>query len=371
MPSRSLVVLAFVSSLGLASLIPSTAAAQAPVEDSEFSPFYEELLLGFEDAVVDTGWIPGGSPVQMRFFTDAANSVAIDLPGAAHYDWETESLWFEGDPLAGTFEYDVGLEIQASVKVDVSGVQWQSDILGPYDWGVEVMAAFTPYLLTGNPDRPALLSDKSGEIDLVSIPLTPDLVVISGQLDIALFVDIEASLQCNRIEVLGSDGEIVNFVTEGESLWVDPGAGPGDLVVPATAYCQLETQPTLIIYPHLVVSVLFNDYDIAGIELPVDLPVVDDEIQLDTIDLIFPRWVEPDAGDDGGESGEDGGDETGETGDESGTGGEDLGGELVEGGCACSSSEGQSGGRGFVSAGFGLLVLVSLRRRKALVTTPR
>ena len=122
---RSLVPLA----AGLVTLVPALAAAQGPTEEADFSPTYEELLLGFDDAAVDTGWIPGGSPVQMRFFADASNSITIDLPGIAHYDWETEELRFEGDPDAGFFEYDVGLEIVASVKVDVALAQWESDLL--------------------------------------------------------------------------------------------------------------------------------------------------------------------------------------------------------------------------------------------------
>jgi MYXO-CTERM domain-containing protein len=344
-------------------LLPATALAEGPTEDSEFSPYYEELLLGFEDAGVDTGWIPNGSPVQLRLFVDASNSITIDLPGAAHYDWRTEELRFEGDAMAGLFEYDVGLEIVASVKVDLALAQWQSDLLGPYDWSIEAATMFTPYLLEGNPDRPAVIADQSGAIDLVSIPLVPDIVILSGNLDIALYVDIEASLHCNRIEVLRPDGEVTSFVSEGESLWIDPGEGPGDLVLPATAYCQLTTLPTVIINPHLVVTVLLDEYDIAGIDIPVNLPIVDEEIQLETIALSFPRWEEPDPGDGGGESGEDGGDEIGdETGDETGTGGDELGSELLDDGCSCSSAP-ASRGRGLV--GLALLVLVGLRRRKS------
>ncbi|MFO7566989.1 MAG: MYXO-CTERM sorting domain-containing protein [Enhygromyxa sp.] len=367
MLSRSLPLIAL-----LASLLPAVAAAQGPTEDSDFSPFYEELLLGFEDSTVDTGWIPNNSPVQMRFFADAANSITIDLPGAAHYDWRTEELRFEGDPEAGLFEYDVGLEIVASVNVDVSLATWQSDLLGPYDWDIEASTTFTPYLLEGNPERPATIADKSGALDLVSIPLVPDIVILSGNLDIALYVDIEASLHCNRIEVLGPDGEATSFTLEGESLWIDPGEGPGDLIMPATAFCQLTTWPTLIIRPHLVVTVLFDEYDIAGIDIPIDLPVVDEELELDTIPLHFPRWEEPeDEGDGGGESGEDGGDEIGDdVGDETGTGGEELGGELVDGGCSCSS--GSSGeGRGLAGLGLGLLVLASVRRRRSSAATTR
>lgn len=358
MLSRSLIPAALV-----VWLLPTAAAAQGPTEQSEFSPFYEQLLLGFEDAGVDTGWIPSGSPVQMRFFADAANSITIDLPGAAHYDWRTEELRFEGDAMAGLFEYDVGLEIVASVKVDLAVAQWQSDLLGPYDWGIEASTTFTPYLLEGNPDRPAVIADKSGALDLVSIPLIPDIVIISGNLDIALYVDIEASLHCNRIEVIGPDGELTNFTLEGQSLWVDPGEGPDDLLLPATAYCQLTTLPTLIIRPHLVVTVLLDEYDIAGIDIPIALPIVDEEIQLETIELSFPRWQEPDDADTGGDTGEDGGDdEIGDDEGETGTGGDELGGELLDDGCSCSTAE-PSGGRGLAGLALGLLALISVRRR--------
>jgi hypothetical protein len=354
-------------------LLPCGAAAQAPEEAADFSPTYEQQLLGFEDAGVDTGWIPANSPVQLRLFADAANTVTIDLPGTAYYDWETEELRFEGEPTAGFIQYDVGLELVASVKVDVALAQWESDLLGPYDWGIQAAELFTPYLLQGNPERPVTLTDKSGAIDFISIPLLPDIVILSGNLDISLFVDIEASLQCNRIEVLGPDGETNVFALEGESLWIEPGEGPEPLVMPATAYCQLHTQPTLIINPHLVVTVLFDEYDIAGIDIPVDLPVVDEEIAFETIELSFPFWEEPEpgdgdgdpAGEEGGATGEDGGtDETGGTGDAG------LGGLGEADGCNCSTgssgsiSSARSTWHGLGGTLLGLFGLFGLRRRR-------
>ena len=365
MPRRALFLAACLPTLALG-LTPARAAAQGPTEPADYSPSYEELLLGFEDAAIDTGWIPNNSPVQMRFFADAANSITIDLPGMAYYDWRTEELRFEGDPMAGFFEYDVGLELVASVKVDVSLAQWQSELLGPYDWGIDAATMFTPYLLEGNPDRPALIQDKSGALDLVSIPLIPDIVIISGNLDIALFVDIEASLHCNRIEVLGPDGEITTFTQEGEPSWIDPGEGPEELLLAATAYCQLQTQPTLIINPHLVVSVLFDDYDIAGIDIPIDLPVVDDEIMLETLELSFPFWQEPppepgdgdgDPGDSDSDSDSDTGDDftgTGETGDAGIVG-------LGDEGCNCSTDGDPDRGLGWTA--LTLLGLAAIRRR--------
>ena len=368
MPRRAPIVLAAC----LTALAPGLAAAQGPTEPADFTPTYEEQLLGFEDATIDTGWIPNNSPVQMRFYADAANSIIIDLPGTAYYDWQTEELRFEGDPMAGFFEYDIGLELVASVKVDVSLAQWQSELLGPYDWGVQAATMFTPYLLEGNPDRPAMIQDQSGAFDLVSIPLIPDIIIISGDLDIALYVDIEATLHCNRIEVLGPDAAITTFTQEGESNWIDPGEGPDALVLPATAYCQLQTQPTLIINPHLQVSVLFDDYDIAGIDIPVDLPVIDDEIMFETIELSFPFWEdpppEPGDGDGDGDGETDGGtdEDTGDEtdGGETGTGDAGIVG-VGDEGCNCSTAPGSrpDPARGLGWTALALLGLAAIRRR--------
>lgn len=343
-------------------LVPASAWAQQPEEQDDFDAFYENQLLGFEDFGLDTGWIPNGSPVQMRFYGSAANTVASVMTGDAFYDWETQQLRFVGAPMGGYFSYDVGLELYAGVKVDVTLVQWESDLLGPYNFIVDETAWFLPYLLPGNPDRPATIASQTDGFTVASVPLVPDLLILSGNLDIDVAVDIEASLACNRIEVAGFDEAV--FVVEGESVFVDPGPGPEDLELQATLFCQLVTMPTLIVRPHLVMTIGLDDYDIGGIDIPIDLPAVDEEVAFDPVALSFPR-PEPPTGDSGGESGEDEGGETGaETGDETGTDG-DAGlddGPGVDNGCNCSSD-----GDGSRSAGvLGLLVLgLCLRRRRA------
>lgn len=340
-------------------LAPTLAWAEGPEDEDDFTPIYDVQLLGFDDFGLDTGWLPAGSPVQMRFYASASNSVGAVLPGNAFYDWRTERLRFVGDPMSGYFSYDVGLELYAGVKVDVALVQWESDLLGPYDYVIDEMAWFTPYLLPGNPERPATITSQTDGFTIASIPLLPDIIVLSGNLDIDVAVDVTASLACNRIEVAGPIDDAV-FVSEGESVFVDPGEGPDALELEATLHCQLVTMPSLIVRPHLVMQVGLEEYDIAGIDIPIDLPVVDEEVAFDPITLSFPRW-DPPAGT-SGESGEDGGDD--EVGDESESGTDDAGldDELgTDDGCNCSS-EGQAtpGIAGLAMLG----LMFGLRRRR-------
>ena len=362
-------------------LAPDTARAEGPEVSTPFAPTHQRQLLDLDAANFDTGWIPQGSPVQMRFLVEASNGVNIALPGQAIYDWRTEELRFAGDLMAGSFGYEVGLDIVASVKVDLSIASWESDLLGPYDWSSDALAEFTPYLLEGHPMRPALLSDQTGEFQLASIPLVPDILILSGNLDIDLFVDIEAELQCTRIHVEGAADGPIDFLNEDESLPLDPGPGPEDLTLQATAHCQLRTEPTLVIYPNLVVTALFDEYNIGGIEIPIDLPALDEEVEMGPLELSFPRPEPPeepsddggetDGGesDEGGETEDDGSDERGESdggeSDESGTG-DDFGSEDLDG-CSCSSAPGGGlggAGGGLGATGLALLALLGLRRRR-------
>lgn len=360
--------LALSSILSAALLAPSLALAQQPEEQDEFDVFYENLLLGFEDFGLDTGWFPNNSPVQMRFYASAANTVGAVMTGDAFYDWETNELRFVGEPMGGYFAYDVGVELFAGVRVDVALVQWESDLLGPYDFVIDETAYFTPYLLPENPDRPAVIISQTDGVTVASVPLVPDLLILSGNLDIDMAVDIEASLACNRIEVVGAADEAV-FIVEGESVFVDPGEGPEDLALEATLVCQLVTMPSLIVRPHLVMTVGLDDYDLGGFDIPIELPAIDEEVTFDPVALSFPRpepEPEPPTGDSGGGTGEDegGGGTEGDTGgeSESETGGDaGLDGRAMEDGCNCSTD----GGRDRGVLGLSLLALaLGLRRRR-------
>ncbi|RMG94729.1 MAG: hypothetical protein D6705_15465, partial [Deltaproteobacteria bacterium] len=278
-----------------------------------------------------------------------------------------------GAPGAGRFEYDLGVRIEAKVRFDVQGQQWESDLLGPYDWAIESVEMFTPYLLEGNPDRPAKIHDETDYVDVASIPLTPNLIVAEGTLDIALKAVVDAELSGERIEVrdLGPFAASAVVTEEAAFVELDPGPGPGSLDTEGRAFCTVRTMPDVVVHPHLVFTILGQDFDIAGVEVPVEVPTLDDEIMLEPVEMHFVERPASDPGDSGGaggtggDSGTDGGATFGTSMGGGSTGDTDGSGGLEDGaGCGCTTPGGRSG-----RPLLWLMGAVALRRRRHEVRT--
>lgn len=359
--------------LSLLALVP--ASAHAEVTDADFTPIHSQQLVGLEDFTFDTDWFPMDQPLQLRLIVHGGNSVAIEMPGDGNYDWGAGTIHFSGDSGAGHFAVDVGFTLDARVRFDVLGIQWESDIIGPYDYAVISGTNFTPYLLPGNPDRPVIIDDETDPVTLVSVPITPDVVVAAGNLDIDVYVIVEASLAGQSIEAstIEPSPQLVVVTAEGEAvpLAAGPGPEPDPLIVGGTLVCALNTAPTVVLKPTLVMEILGQDFEIADIEIPIALPPFDDAIRFDTITMNFPRPpATPGEGDGTGDShgnsssdsdtpttGEDIAGEASAT-DDSGITSIDTAGTADEGGCECDL-------RARTPAPLLALLLLGLRRRRA------
>ena len=251
-----------------------------------FEPRMSQDLVGLNDVDFDSGWLPADSPVQFRFYAHAADSIIIEMLGDGIYDWDAATILFEGAPMGGWFLLDVGLELQASVRFDVAGFQWESDILGPWDYAITSEAFYTPYLLPGHPEAPVTINDQTDGVPVASVPIVPDIIVASGNLDIDVAADITAALSGLRIEASHAEaGAIVDASLVPSPL--PPVLGADPLEVEGVMVASLQTAPVLIIQPHLTMSILGQDFDIFGVDIPVALPETDDEIVFDPEVMLF------------------------------------------------------------------------------------
>jgi len=275
----------------LLALAPSQARAEVGVAD--FAPAHAQQLVGLDDFTYDSDWFPMNAPLQLRLIVHGGNSVQIDMPGEGRYDWSAETIQFEGDAGAGRLGVDIGFTLDALVRFDVLGLQWESDIIGPYDYAVIAENTFTPYLLPGNPERPLVIDDQTDPVTLVEVPVTPDIIVASGHLDIDIYVIVEAALEGTAIEAVTAAPEIqlVTVLAEGEAvpLAAGPGPAPDPLQVDGTLICNLQTAPTVVFKPTLVMEILGQKFEVADIEIPVAIPPFDDQVRFAPIAMSFPR----------------------------------------------------------------------------------
>jgi MYXO-CTERM domain-containing protein len=351
---------------------------EAPPATDRFEPRLERELVGFEDVDFDSGWFPPDSPVQLRFYAHAADSIVIEMLGDGLYDFGAETIAFAGDPMAGWFLLDVGLELQASVRFDVAGIQWQSDILGPWDYAITSEAFYTPYLLPGSPEAPVVIDDQTDGVNVASVPIVPDIIIASGNLDVSVAADITASLAGIRIEAtahdgMGTPGDVAIVDAEGVPSPLSPVAGADPLAVDGVMVASLQTAPVLIVRPHLVMSILGQDFEIFGIDIPIALPETDEALVFDPEPMLFDAPEPPPAADTGldesGEGGAEGATDadagSGSTTDgASGTdtdGSVSAGAEDALGGCGCRST-GPRGGTG--GALVMMLVALGIVRRR-------
>ena len=287
-------------------IVLTPTAALAEVGEHEFTPIHLQQLVGLDDFNYDTDWFPMDAPLQLRLIAHAGNSINIVMPGRAEYDWDGGEIQFIGDPDAGEFNVDVGLTLDAKIRFDVLGQQWESDIIGPYDYAVISGATYTPYLLFENPDRPLEIDDQTDPVTFVSVPVTPDIIIASGNLDIDAYLILSASLQCVQIEVATPSltDTLVTITVEGESKPLDAGPGPQpDPFTPAgTLVCLLKTEPTIVLKPTLVMTILGQDFEVANIEIPIEIPAFDDTVRFDPVNLSFPRPPAPATSESDGDS---------------------------------------------------------------------
>jgi hypothetical protein len=324
--------------------------------DDRFEPMHHADLVGLQDANFDSGWVPMDSPVQLRLTVHAADSVDIEMPGTATYDWPSETLAVSGDVDEGWLSLDVGIQIHAEVRFDVAGIQWQSDVLGPWDYAIVAEASFTPYLLPGDPQAPVSIADQTDGVTVASVPIVPNIVVASGNLDIDVSADIEADLSGVSVQLATADlntGQI-DAADQAALLPADPGSDP--LLVDGVMIASLQTRPTLIVRPHLVMSILGQDFDIAGIDLPITLPETDGDVVFEPEAMSFaaPPPPPPAPGDGSGGSASGTGGDDGLDGSSDSAGGEDsssTGADTDDGlgqaesgdGCGCRSGRRASG----------------------------
>jgi len=174
----------------------------------------------FDDVMLDSGWVPAGSPLQVRFAVFLGGSTEVDLGGTAVTSWPPAlDVAVPGRPGTGRLAMNYGLEIIARVRFDVTvaGARytWEGDIPIPGGIPRDLRLAdeliFDPFVLPPSEPRPVLIWDDTDVVTVLNVDITDSLIPIPG-IGGGFLVDavgsLEGAYQTDRIEVSDAVGPI-------------------------------------------------------------------------------------------------------------------------------------------------------------------
>lgn len=243
----------------------------------------------------DTGWVPSGADVQVRMQFRLNCEFGAELEGEGVMVWPPAmQLYFQGKPRRGTFSESVGVYFDTRIKwdLDIPGLgtfRGESPIpfIPSIDLGcLDRRVQFTPFLLSGNPDRPANLlcqipRIRVFEYNLLSLLGIPD--VVQAVLRIDLGMSVNSYFQGNRIVVSEHDQVITE---EYGRAYVYPRSAPA-LNLTAQYYADVSHQIVITIYPQVIIKVLVFEYGFDIIDVPIPLPEMRDEWVFDPAEMTF------------------------------------------------------------------------------------
>ena len=247
--------------------------------------------------MVDTGWVPQGSDLQVHLLAAVHANMQLGLSGALEASWpDALLLRAPGDPGGGSFGVHYGVEVVAEGKVQITVLgqtfSWTGDL--PYvpqvDFQVEESGdfdawGFAPgYSLTGT-SLPQTVADIGlGAIIGASIP------GIDGgfQLDVAL--ELTSTWVAERIVITTPDGQPV----EGGAITSEDGTsnasylgGPG-VELDVHPEGRVDYQGTLHLVPTMFVEILGQKITMPVADIPAPLPPTSQPVTMAAHRVRFP-----------------------------------------------------------------------------------
>ena len=266
-------------------LIPGALLLGLPARAYESGPVevvVSDVAELYADAEVDSGWLPGGSPLAVRFQVVADGGAGVDMAGEASVTWPTDlNLSLEGEPRSGVLWVDASLATVASVQFDVFGYTWESEI-DRQEVSVAGADSFDPFLLEGAAATRAEVSTSGRETSLLSY-----------EYDVFPGVTVDFSTDMAPESTTGFEGvawwlDDDSMTTEGDVLTFEATGQPNQDVV-ATFVGSWDSVLELVFTPSLSVCVaIFGCTELAAFDIPVTLATDAFTQRAPSVSLEFP-----------------------------------------------------------------------------------
>jgi MYXO-CTERM domain-containing protein len=274
-------------------------ACPTPADHCEQASFLvtksEKIKADFD---FDTGWLPAGSPVQVRLVAFLHGRTRVDLGGTLDATWpDPIMLAPKGRPATGLLAIDDGFEVKAQGRfhVTVAGkdYDWTGDLPGipGVDLSTKESVIFDPWAWKGGALVPTV-TGKTGTVTLAKVPITSSIIPIpgiSGGFDLDGAAEFSASYVTTRLsfdELLAKDSirDVTSVFATTRVLLSD--APSFDTAL--TIHGELTHGMKLHFIPGFYFEILGKKFELPLADIPVSLPDATEDWTFDDVPIHVP-----------------------------------------------------------------------------------
>lgn len=302
-------LLSAIAAIGAAATLPSAVRADtiatsciSPVNQCESAPIAFSRDFGVDPIGFDTGWVPGGSPIQVHLWAQLFAETHVALGGRLVANWPAANHPLDvayatpGTPGAGHlgFHYGVSIGAQAKVQITVLGqtYSWQGDIpyIPQFDYQVNAGDDFDPWAFQG-----FTVGGSTTQQTLAQVSVTDFIGVnipgLDGGFELDSYTELSGTYKTNRIVVVRPDGTAV----EGGPILAEA-ATTYDHQEPLGAFVEVDVHPegevrydgTLHLIPAFYVDTIGPDFSIPIVDIPIPFTITQDDWVFDPVRVHVP-----------------------------------------------------------------------------------
>lgn len=266
------------------------------VQDVDFE--HRDAL--FDDVMLDSGWVPAGSPLQVRFALMLGGSTQVNMGGTSVTTWPPPlSEVVLGRAGTGRLAINYGLEIIARIRFDVTvaGTRytWEGDIPIPGGIPPDLRMAdettFDPFLLPPS-EEVAMVMDATGMVPVLDVDISDAIIPIpgiGGGFLLTATGSLGAAYVTNRIVV---EDAVDAIETEGAAVVVRAGPDRPELGgakdVRITPEGTISYDGVILLAPSLYLEIAGRRFDLPIGEVPVPVADFDSGTEFDTAEVHVP-----------------------------------------------------------------------------------
>jgi len=251
----------------------------------------------------DTGWVPSGSPLEVRITANLWAQTNVSLTGELSSSWPTAmTLAAPGDPFdvetkkGGDFGFHYGAEFDAEGMVDISvlgqSFTWQGNLpyLPAFDFEVQADQSFDAWgYAPGITLSSTTMPQQIASVDISSI-IGSSIPGIDGGFALDVAVELDATYVTDRIVIDTTDGNPVpgGPITSSSGTSSVPFMSGGNIELDVHPEGTVNYDGVLHMIPTFYVSLLGQQWNIPIVDIPISVPITQDSWVFTSQRVHFP-----------------------------------------------------------------------------------